>query len=72
MHTIVSACGASTYNLAKYLTKNLKVYVGHSSSFVNDSKHHTDKLKELKIEDNGELVSFDVSALSPVFLFPRP
>ena len=63
MHPIVSACGTSTYNLAKYLTKILKVYVGHSSSFVKDSKDLTDKLQSIKLQDNEELVSFDVSAL---------
>ena len=52
-----------TYNLAKYLTKILKVYIGHSSSFVKDSKDLTDKLQSIKLQDNEELVSFDVSAL---------
>ena len=63
MRPIVSACGTSTYNLAKYLTKILKVYIGHSSSFVKDSKDLTDKLQSIKLQDNEELVSFDVSAL---------
>ena len=63
MHPIVSACGTSTYNLAKYPTKVLKVYLGHSSSFVKDSKDLTDKLQFIKLQDNEELVSFDVSAL---------
>ena len=63
MCPIVSACGTSTYNLAKYLTKILKVYIGHTSSFVKDSKDLTDKLKSIKLQDNEELVSFDVSAL---------
>ena len=63
MQPIVSACGMSTYNLAKYLTKILKVYVGHTSSFVKDSKGLTDKLKSIKLQDNKESVSFDVSAL---------
>ena len=62
MCPIVSACGTSTYNLAKYLTI-LKVYVGHSSSFVKDSKDLTNKLQSIKLQDNEELVSFDVSAL---------
>ena len=44
---IVSACGMSTYNLAKYLTKILKVYIGHTSSFVKDSEDLTDKLKSI-------------------------
>ena len=60
MRPIVSACGTSTYNLAKYLTKILKVYIGHSSSFVKDSKDLTDKLQSIKLQDNEELVSFDV------------
>ena len=45
------------------ITKILKVYVGHSSSFVKDSKDLTDKLQSIKLQDNEELVSFDVSAL---------
>ena len=60
---IVSACGTSTYNLAKYLTKILKVYVGHTSSFVKDSKDLTDKLQSIELQGDEELVSFDVSAL---------
>ena len=63
MHPIVSACGTSTYNLAKYLIRIIKVYVGHTSSFVKDSKDHMDKLKSIELQDNEELVSFDVSAL---------
>ena len=63
MCPIVSACGTSTYNLAKYLTKILKVYVEHTSSFVKDSKDLMDKLKSIKPQDNEELVSFDVTAL---------
>ena len=38
------------------------MYIGHTSSFVKDSKDLTDKLKSIKLQDN-ELVSFDVSAL---------
>ena len=63
MHPIVPACGTSTYNLAKYLIGILKVYVGHTSSFVKDSKDLTDKLQSIELWDNEELVSFDVSAL---------
>ena len=63
MHPIVSGCGTSAYNLAKYLTRILKVYIGHTSSFVKDSKDLTDKLQSIELQDNEELVSFDVSAL---------
>ena len=63
LRPIVSACGTSTYNLAKYLTKILKVYTGNTSSFVKDSKDLTGKQKSLKIQEHEEMVSFDVSAL---------
>ena len=63
MHPIVSACGTYTYNLTKYLTRILKVYVGHTSSFVKDSKYLMDKLQSIELQDNEELVAFDVSAL---------
>ena len=63
MRPIVSVCGTSTYNLAKYLIKILKVYVGHSSSFVKDSKDLMDKLQSIKLQDNEELILFDVSSL---------
>ena len=63
LRPIVSACGTSTYNLVKYLTTILKVYTGHTSSFVKDSKDLMDKFKTLKIHENGEIVSFDISAL---------
>ena len=39
------------------------MYVGHTSSFVKDFKDLTNKLKSIKLQDNEELVSFDVSAL---------
>ena len=48
MHPIISACRTSTYNLAKYLTKILKMYK---------------VLQSIELQDNEELVSFDVSAL---------
>ena len=63
MQPIVSACGTSTHNLAKYLSTILKVYTGHTSSFVKDSKDLMDKLKSIKLQDNEELVSFDASPL---------
>ena len=39
------------------------MYIGHSSSFVKDSKDLTDKLQSIELQNNEELVSFDVSAL---------
>ena len=63
MHPIVSACGTTTYQLAKFLTKILQRYTGITPSFVKDSKSFSDHLKLVKISGEEELVSFDVLAL---------
>ncbi|MCG8429652.1 MAG: hypothetical protein MJA29_00535, partial [Candidatus Omnitrophica bacterium] len=63
MRPIVSACGTSTYNLAKFLTQILQTYVGKTQSFVKDSHDLVRKLSYWEIADDEELVSFDVSAL---------
>ena len=49
--------------LGQISNQNLKVYIGHTSSFVKDSKDLMDKLKAIKLQDNEEFVSFDTSAL---------
>ena len=39
------------------------MYICQTSSFVKDSKDLMDKLQSIELQDNEELVSFDVSAL---------
>ena len=64
MHPIVSACGTTTYDTAKFITKSLQNYCGKTSSFVKDSTDFIKKIKHLSINPEEEtLVSFDVSAL---------
>ena len=63
MHPIVSACGTTTYQLAKFLTKILQKYTGITPSFVKDSKSFSEYLRSVHIGINEELVSFNVSAL---------
>ena len=64
MHPIVSACGTTTYNTAKFITKILQNYCGKTSSYIKDSTDFIRKIKLLSINPEEEtLVSFDVSAL---------
>ena len=51
------------YQLAKFLTKILQKYTGITHSFVKDSKGFSQYLRSVYIEEDEELVSFDVSAL---------
>ena len=39
------------------------MYVGYTSSFVKDSKDLTDKLQSIVLQEDEEVVSFDISAL---------
>ena len=57
MYSIVLACGMSTSNLARYLTKILKVHTGQATSFI---KYLMDKLKDVTVQDNEGLASFNV------------
>ena len=72
MQSIVSACGTTTYQLAKFLTKILQKYTGITHLFVKDSKGFSQYLRSVHIEQGEELVSFDVSALFTSILFPQP
>ena len=71
MHPIVSACGTSTYNTAKFITKILQNYCGKTSSFVKDRTDFIKKIKHLLINPKEDtLVSFDVSSLFTSILVP--
>ena len=63
MQPKVSACGTTTYQLAKFLTKILQKYTGITHTFVKDSKGFSQYLKTVHLEKDEELVSFSVSAL---------
>ena len=73
MHPIVSACGTITNNTAKFISKILQNYCGKTSSFVEDGKDFTKKMKHLSINPEQEtLASSDVSALFTSIPVPVP
>ena len=57
-----------TYSLARHLANLLKPLVRKSKIHIQNSKHLSEKLVEVEIEEGEVLTSFDVIALSsPVF-----
>ena len=67
MHPIVSACGTSTYNTAKFITKILQNDCGKTSSSVKDSTDFIKKIKHLSINPEEEtLVSFPKFLPAPI------
>lgn len=62
LRPIVSSIGSPTYDLAKFLARIISPLAGNTTSFVQNSTHFTDILKEANAE-NCIIVSFDVKSL---------
>jgi hypothetical protein len=63
LRPIVNTISSPTYQLAKYLANKLKPLVGNTSSFVKDSSFFVNKIKNIKVDKDDILVSFDVVSL---------
>ncbi|XP_071450120.1 uncharacterized protein [Hetaerina americana] len=63
LRPIVSAIGAPTYGLARYLTGVLAPLVGSCEHHIKNSAEFVQTLKNIHLEDRDILVSFDVVSL---------
>ncbi|GJQ69878.1 hypothetical protein Trydic_g22423 [Trypoxylus dichotomus] len=63
LRPIVSTCGSHTYELAKYVAKQLAQYSGNTKSFVKNSEHFIEIPQQHEITKEDLLVSFDVESL---------
>ena len=63
LRPIVNTIGSPTYNLAKHLAKTLKPLAGNTTSYIKDSTHFIQEIKNMNLDDNDMLVSFDVVSL---------
>ncbi|CAH2097401.1 unnamed protein product [Euphydryas editha] len=63
LRPIVSQIASPTYDLAKHVASVLQPLVGKSPSFVKDSRHFVQIIKEITLEPNDIMVSFDVESL---------
>ncbi|GJQ72112.1 hypothetical protein Trydic_g3208 [Trypoxylus dichotomus] len=63
LRPIVSTCGSPTYELAKYVAKQLVQYSGNTKSFVKNSERFIEVLQQQEITKEDLLVSYDVESL---------
>lgn len=63
LRPIVAFCGSSTYNLAKELSKRLRPLTLKSHHMLKNSKDFIEKIKDVYIEHDEIMVSFDVKSL---------
>lgn len=64
LRPIVNTIGGPTYHLAKHLAKKPKPLVGNTDSFVKDSTQFIAEIKNIKLDQNDILVSFNVTSLN--------
>ena len=63
LRPIISSRGSATYETAKELAKILKLLVGRSPYHVQNNKDFLDSIKNIKIQPDECIMSYDVSAL---------
>jgi hypothetical protein len=71
LRPIVSAIGAPTHALARFLADKLKTFTGKTSSFIKDSYDFIQKTQDLHLDDQDLLISFDVVSLFTKILIPE-
>ena len=65
MREIVDSTGGVTKDIDKYIASIIKTYTGKSEYYVKNSAHFVSMIKDLKVDDDELLVSYDVTALYP-------
>ena len=69
MREIVDANGSVLKEVDKYLTNIIKTYIGNNKYYIKNSQHFVNEIKDITIENNETLISYDVKALyTQVFL----
>ena len=63
LRPIVSSIGSITYQCSKHISDVLAPLVGKTEHHVANSQQFVDKVKELRVEEDEELRSYDVTAL---------
>ena len=65
LREIVDCTGSVTKEIDRYISRILLQYVGKTEYHVKNSSHFVQMIKDLKVEEDEILVSYDVTALYP-------
>ncbi|KAI8483456.1 hypothetical protein Bbelb_387880 [Branchiostoma belcheri] len=63
LRPIISCIGSISYHVAKFVADIISPLVGKNQYHIKNSKHFVNKISELTIGDDEEMVSYDVTAL---------
>ena len=65
LREIVDSIGSVAKECDKHISKILQQYTGQTDHYVKNSAHFVSTIKDLKVEEDETLVSYDVTALYP-------
>ena len=65
LREIVDSTGSAAKECDKYISKIIQKYTGKTEHYIKNSTDFAEKIKDLKVEDDEILVSYDVTALYP-------
>ena len=63
LRPIVSGCGSVSHSLARLIADILKPLAGNTNTFVKNSSEFASLIRNTNIEENEDMVSFDVESL---------
>ena len=61
----VDSTGSLVKEVDRFISKILKKYVGKTEYYVKNSAHFVSMIKDMKVEEDEVLVSYDITALYP-------
>ena len=65
LREIVDSTGSAAKETDRFISKIIKQYVGKSEYYVKNSAHFAEMTKDLRVEEDEILVSYDVTTLYP-------
>ena len=63
LRPIVASIGSPSYSLSKYIASMISPLAGKTDSFIKDSAHFVDLVKDIKLSEDEIMISFDVKSL---------
>ena len=58
---IINTKGSSYYKIAKFVSRELKPLTTSATSFIKDSEQFVNKLKNIQLQEEEKIVSFDIA-----------
>ena len=62
---IVNTQNSPIYKIAKKISKELTPLIRSGKSYIKDTEQFVDKIRNIKLEEDGTMISFDISDMYP-------